>query len=150
MELVRRKGTATTISFPMIDATSSASFKSGLSPVDAAYASDDGGQTWSPLAIAATAVEIGSTGMYALRLSAEEMNHDWIVIKFTASGAADQMVLVQTAVATEVHLAKAALVNKKTHTVATGVDKVFDDDGSTTLVTLTPSEADGVITRNAE
>ncbi len=47
----------------------------------------------------------------------------------------------------ELHLAKAALVNKKTHAVATGVDELFDDDGSTKLATLTPSEADGIITR---
>lgn len=46
----------------------------------------------------------------------------------------------------ELHLAKTALVNKRLHTVATGVDVIKDNDGSTTLRTLTPSEAGGVIT----
>jgi len=46
----------------------------------------------------------------------------------------------------ELHLAKSALVNMRRHTVATGVDVILDDDGQTELVTLTPSEQDGVIT----
>lgn len=46
----------------------------------------------------------------------------------------------------ELHLCKAALVNKRVHTVATGVDVIKDDDGTTTLKTLTPSEASGVVT----
>jgi len=41
-------------------------------------------------------------------------------------------------VAPEVHLCKAALVNKRQHTISTGVDVIMDDDGTTTLVTLTP------------
>ena len=46
----------------------------------------------------------------------------------------------------ELHLAKAALVNKRQHTIATGVDVIKDNDGTTTLRTLTPSETAGVIT----
>ncbi len=46
----------------------------------------------------------------------------------------------------KVNLGAKALVNKREHTVATGVDKVYDDDGSTLLRTLTPSESGGVIT----
>lgn len=46
----------------------------------------------------------------------------------------------------ELHLAKAALTNKRVHTVATGVDLIKDNDDSTTLRTLTPSETAGVIT----
>lgn len=42
--------------------------------------------------------------------------------------------------ATEVHLCKAALVNKRVHTVSTGVDEIKDDDGSTTIVTMTPTD----------
>ena len=53
---------------------------------------------------------------------------------------------IHTALADEVHLTKAALANLREHTVATGVDVIKDDDGSTTIRTLTPSEADGVIT----
>ena len=46
----------------------------------------------------------------------------------------------------ELHMAKAALVNKRQHTIATGVDVIKDNDGTTTLRTLTPSETAGVIT----
>lgn len=45
----------------------------------------------------------------------------------------------------EIHLTKAALVNKRLHTVDTGVNEIRDDDGETTLRTLTPSESNGVI-----
>lgn len=45
----------------------------------------------------------------------------------------------------ELHLAKAALVNKRLHTIATGLDVIKDDDGVATLRTLTPSETAGVI-----
>lgn len=47
---------------------------------------------------------------------------------------------------TDVHLTRAALVNQRQHTIDTGVDVIKDDDGTTTLVTLTPSEDEGVIT----
>jgi len=46
----------------------------------------------------------------------------------------------------ELHLVKAALVNKREHAIDTGVDVIKDDNGSTTLRTLTPSEDNGVIT----
>ena len=46
----------------------------------------------------------------------------------------------------ELHLVKALLANKAEHTVATGKLKVYDDDGSTELVTITPSEVGGVVT----
>lgn len=46
----------------------------------------------------------------------------------------------------ELHLVKAALLNKREHTVDTGVNVIKDDDGVTTLRTLTPDESDGVVT----
>jgi len=42
--------------------------------------------------------------------------------------------------ATQLHLCKAALVNKREHTISTGVDVIKDDDQETTLVTMTPSD----------
>jgi hypothetical protein len=44
------------------------------------------------------------------------------------------------AVNDEIHLCKAALVNKRVHTISTGVDEIKDDDGTTTLVTMTPQD----------
>jgi hypothetical protein len=43
------------------------------------------------------------------------------------------------ALLSELHLCKAALVNKQVQTIATGVVQIKDDDGATTLRTLTPS-----------
>jgi hypothetical protein len=45
------------------------------------------------------------------------------------------------------HLARCAMMNKRTFTVATGVDVVYDEDGVTVKKTLTPAEAAGVVTR---
>jgi len=42
--------------------------------------------------------------------------------------------------ASDVHLAKAALVNRRRHTVSTGADEILDDDDVTVLVTLTPTD----------
>ena len=103
----------------------------------------------APANISALPTEIGTTGVYRFSLTASEMNATTIaVVCVDAAGSEwDPLTIVlQTAIADELHLAKAALVNLREHTVATGVDVIKDDDGSTTIRTLTPSEADGVIT----
>ncbi len=105
-------------------------------------------------------------GMYeydfAIPVADGEDQYDWSV-KFTEGGwltyfkgrvatvlnVWDEAVADHTAADTtgsEMHLAKAALVNKRQHTIATGVDVIKDNDGTTTLRTLTPSETAGVIT----
>jgi len=48
--------------------------------------------------------------------------------------------------ATEMHLVKAILANKWVQNVAGGIDTIKDDDGSTTLLTLTETEDSGVRT----
>jgi len=48
--------------------------------------------------------------------------------------------------AEEVHLAKAALVNARSHVIETGVDEIKDDDGAALLRTLTPGESGGIVT----
>jgi hypothetical protein len=48
--------------------------------------------------------------------------------------------------ADDIKLIKQALVGKRTHAVETGINTVYDDDGTTPLVTLTPSEQEGVVT----
>jgi hypothetical protein len=83
-----KKNTAYYLSFPAIDSTTPASYKSGLSPVDTAYYKDGAG-AWTSLAIADTATEIGSTGVYEIDLSASELNHDKVFVKFSVSGMAD-------------------------------------------------------------
>lgn len=95
MELIREKNKATRIAFPMVDKATPETFKTGETVADAAFSSD-AGAAYSSLAIAATVSEIGSTGMYELALTAAEMNHDQIIIKFTSTNAADQGVIINT------------------------------------------------------
>lgn len=47
---------------------------------------------------------------------------------------------ISSTLSDEVHLCKAALVNRRVHVVSTGVDQIKDDDGVTTLVTMTPED----------
>lgn len=48
--------------------------------------------------------------------------------------------LISSTLSDEVHLCKAALVNRRVHEVSSGVDQIKDDDGVTTLVTMTPQD----------
>lgn len=83
-----RKNAAFYLAFPMISATNPESYLTGLSPTDTAF-SKDGAGAWTSLAIADTAAEIGTTGIYEIDLTAAELNHDLVLIKFTAAGAVD-------------------------------------------------------------
>jgi len=97
-------------------------------------------------ACAGTASEIGS-GTYRVRLAPADLDTlGAAVLKVTAAGADARYVPVQVVrFLDEVHLAKAALTNARSHEVTTGVDRIRDDDGTTVLRTLTPSETDGTI-----
>lgn len=95
MEMFLKKNEATELAFPMIDSAAPENFKTGVSPSDGGYYKDGAG-AWSSLSITDTAAEMGSTGMYQISLTAGEMNHDYIVIKFTAGGAAAQMLSIKT------------------------------------------------------
>ncbi len=57
----------------------------------------------------------------------------------TAEGIGDTAMIQAGDQATELHLVKAMLANKQIQTIATGIVEVKDDDGTTTLKTLTPS-----------
>ena len=98
-------------------------------------------------AIDGTSSEVDD-GTYAVHLAADDLDTEGeAMVKVTAAGAAPQYVPLQVVrVLDEVHLAKAALVNLRTHDVATGVNVIHDDDGATPLRTLTPSEDDGGVT----
>ena len=103
--------------------------------------------TSSYSAISGSSSEIGS-GTYKISLAAADLDTEGeAMLKVTATGAATQFVPLEVVrFPDEVHLAKAALANARTHTIDTGVDEIKDDDGETTLRTLTPSEENGVIT----
>ncbi len=147
MELHRRRNAATSFDAPLIDSASRPSYKSSatLAAGDVKVIKDGG----APADIASLPSEIGTTGVYRFSLTASEMDATTITVVCVdaAGGEWDPLTVVfHTVLAEELHLAKAALVNKREHTIATGVDVIKDDDGSTTIRTLTPSEMDGVIT----
>jgi hypothetical protein len=95
MELHLKKNTAAELMFPMVDSTTPANLKSGVSPTDTGYYKDGAG-SWTSLAITDTATEIGTTGMYTIELTAAEMNHDLIMVKMAVSGAADTVIIIRT------------------------------------------------------
>ena len=147
MELHRRRNVATSFDAPLVDSGSRPNYKSSatLATGDVKVSKDGG----APADIASLPTEIGTSGVYRFSLTALEVDATTVtVISVDAAGAEwDPLTIVlHTVLADELHLAKAALANLREHTVATGVDVIKDDDDSTTLRTLTPSETDGVIT----
>jgi len=94
MVIRHKKNTAYYLALPMVDSATPANFKTGLSPVDTAY-SKDGAGDWTALAITDTFAEIGATGVYEIDLIASELNHDQVIIKLTAAGAADSFVVFE-------------------------------------------------------
>lgn len=126
----------------MVDATDRVTPKTGLSLTVQVVKS--GGSAYA--ASGATVTEIGA-GTYRVRLASSDLDTlGMAMLKVSASGAVVEYVPVQVVrFLDEVHMAKAALANVRTHEVETGIDKIKDDDGITVLRTLTPTEDDGVI-----
>jgi hypothetical protein len=91
--------------------------------------------------------EVGE-GTYRIRLATADLDTvGSAMLKITASDAVPQYVPIQVVqFLEEVHLAKAALVNARSHTIDSGVDVIKDDDGTAVLRTLTPSEDNDVVT----
>jgi len=85
MQIEHKKNTAYYLVFPMVDAATPAAFKTGVTPSDVGYYKDGAG-AWASLAITDTATEIGTSGIYEIDLTAAEMNHDQVLIKFTIAG----------------------------------------------------------------
>ncbi len=127
----------------MVDAADRVTPKPGLSlSVQMVKA---GASQYAPAAASATEIGLGT---YGIRLAASDVDTlGSAMLAVTATGAAPLYLPMQVVrFPDEVHLAKAALVNARSHVVATGVDQIKDDDGLTVLRTLTPSETDGVVT----
>jgi len=89
-----KKNTLYYLALPMVDSGTPANFKTGLSPADDAYYKDGAG-AWTALAITDTFSEIAATGIYQIDLTAAELNHDLVIIKLTAAGAADSLVIFE-------------------------------------------------------
>ncbi|MDH3981288.1 MAG: hypothetical protein OES84_00130 [Kiritimatiellaceae bacterium] len=95
MELHLKKNQAAEIMFPMVTTASPETFDTGETVTDTAYYKDGAG-AWTSLAITDTVTEIGTTGMYTIELTAAELNHDLVTIKFTSTNAADTAVIIRT------------------------------------------------------
>ena len=121
--IIAKKGVAYYLSFPCIDSTTPESYKSGVSPVDTAYYKDGAG-AWTSLAITDTASEIGSTGVYEIDLSASELNHDKVIIKFAVSGMADDAYQfdLRTKLVDDLNDVSTAQVNTECDTALTDYD----------------------------
>ena len=124
-----KKNTIYYLSFPAIDSSTPASYKTGISPVDTAYYKDGVG-AWTSLAITDAAAEIGSTGVYEIDFSASEMNHDKVFCKFAVSGMADDgyMFDMSTADIDDVKT-ETALINTNVDQIETIVSAVTGNIG---------------------
>ena len=91
----RKKNAATLMLFPMVDSATPASFKTGLTvSVTAQKCTGVTAASCSSHTIADSPSELGSTGMYALEITAAEANYSEIVLKVTATDAADSFLHV--------------------------------------------------------
>jgi len=164
-----RKGHSWTWVFKMVDEYDFATPQTGKSPT--VQVSKDGGAfgdaTGTPAEIA--------NGWYKVDLTASETNADVVVLKATAAGCAqtDEAFYLPTetsasavgsvadavlseavndhkgeadSLAEAINLIRRAVAGKRDQTIATGVLRIYDTNGTTVLATLTPNEADGVLT----
>lgn len=105
MFVEQKRNTALRIAFPMIDSTNPLKFKSGLTVTIDAWSSDAAG-AWATLAIAGSASEVGTSGIYELALLAAEMNHDKVIIKVSSTGAADSAMMFKMEVVDSIEYAR--------------------------------------------
>lgn len=89
--LNRDRNEAAYIEIPMRTVANPETCATGKSPTYVAYYKDAAG-AWNTHTIAASFSEIGSTGVYALTLTAAEANHDQIMLKVSATDCVDVVV----------------------------------------------------------
>lgn len=148
-----KKGTARRLAAVFVDAAGAP--KTGLTPTvrvvrvsDGKYLADDATWTATPAAeyLAAEWSAAYNPGAYYFDFTLPDALDSYLVRFDGGAAAANRYVYAwveAVAVADgDLHRAKAALVNKQSQDIATGVVTVFDDDGVTPLVTLTPSVDD--------
>lgn len=106
-------------------------------------------ETATPIATGSMAKldDANTTGFYSEGLSVTGANGFEVGKTYTVLVSATVVGVDGTiAMAFKVQLVSAALFNKRDHTVATGVDRVYDAAGTTVVRTLTPTESGGVVT----
>lgn len=90
-----KKGITYQLSFPMVSKADWTAFIAGETVSATSYYKDDSG-AWTGLTLADSITEIGTTGVYEITLSATEMSHDYLWIKFTSTNAADTAYVIRT------------------------------------------------------
>ncbi len=164
-----RKANAWTWVFKMVDDYDFATPETGKTPTT--EISKDGGAFGDTTN---SANEIAS-GWYKVDLTGSETDADVVVLKATSSGCAqtDEAFYLPTqsaasaggsiadavlseavndhksasdSLAEAINLIRRSVAGKRDQTIATGVIRVYDTDGSTVLATLTPEEDGGVLT----
>lgn len=101
MEIFKQKNSTTYINFPLIDATNTPEYWSGMTWASAANTSikgiySDSNGAYASQAISNTPVEYQTTGTFTLQLTSGEMNHDKITIKLKADEIEEQTILIDT------------------------------------------------------
>jgi hypothetical protein len=161
---LRQSTTVTLPIGPFVDESDGKTFKSALviqkadvklSKNGGAYAaagadqgSGDTGAAYlgnGDFSIALNSTDTNTLGQLRLSISKSGALPVWADFTILAQKTHDRL-FGSDQLADEVHLAKAALVNQRTHIIDTGVNTIKDDDGTTALRTLTPDEALGIIT----
>lgn len=99
LELQRPKNAWTCIAFPMISSTTAMNVSGEAANIGVRYSTySQGNSTFSAFTQYTTSacVELGSTGIYSLNLSAAVMNNDFIVLTATDSKSLTQNILINT------------------------------------------------------
>lgn len=106
IEIVRQKNAATRIVFPIVDAAGD--IVTGAAGLDSEIDEFSDGSNPTGFADCTNeAIEIGTSGVYYLSLTATELNQDYVAIqiKTTTSGAKTQHILIRTLVGDPLNLA---------------------------------------------
>jgi len=132
MELIREKNVATSITFPLVDSDYAL-----VSGEDSGANATETYEGWSD-SVAASAMgacsngisELGSTGIYSLSLTADEMNNDYIIVNIATDNSVGQTLLIRTTNAP----ANVKEVSDSS-TAADNLEVVFDTDFATAYST---------------
>jgi hypothetical protein len=131
-----------TLAIPLYDEGAPDNLKTGLTPT--VTVSLDGGAF---AAATNSATELGTTGVYALTLTADEMDADVVTVKVTASGACNQVLALVTdqSLAALATAAALATIDDFLDTEVAAIKAKTDTIGSSTVIVVSPVATSGDI-----
>mgnify|MGYP001417842610 FL=1 len=137
-----KAATATVKLGPFVDSVDGVTAETGLSIAQADIRLSKNGGDYAQTNNAAGATH-DESGYYDVPLNATDTNTlGRLRVSVSKTGALpvwQDFMVVTADMGTELHKCKAVLANIVKQTIATGVVVVYDDDGATPLITLTPS-----------